>query len=216
MITIGILGAFALNNWNENRINRNAQREILSSIKSGLEDAFFKVETIKNDEEQFFYKLRDFLRQPALTDANPSKVFYDVAWAGDEASISIESYVEIQDFDKLPEKNSMIIRGISTIENRIRNIKVNNQDRLVVQQQRIDPYLVSSLSLPSLLNATDSTLQLYELGEFNLSETLNNPEFRNAIALKMSLTMHIVDQYTSLQESIREVITIIDNELNQE
>ncbi|MBT8219096.1 MAG: hypothetical protein KJP00_04700, partial [Bacteroidia bacterium] len=38
VITIGILGAFALNSWNESRIRSNMTTEILTQIRSDIED----------------------------------------------------------------------------------------------------------------------------------------------------------------------------------
>lgn len=44
VITIGILGAFALNNWNDDRLQRSEEKEILRSVRKDLENTIREFE----------------------------------------------------------------------------------------------------------------------------------------------------------------------------
>jgi hypothetical protein len=213
VITMGILGAFILNNWRDNALERQSELESLASLKQDLIDAGERINAIKEEEQIFIDKLISFLRKPVVDDFNSSELLYEIIWAGDETTQSIDTYVEIDEFDKINFKNKGIRKGVATIENRIQDLKISKGDRLSVQQQRIDPYLINDISLVSLLNAKDSSLLLHETGSFDLNKVLNRPDFRNAIALKMSITTSIISNYNGLQNDIQQLVAIIDNEI---
>jgi hypothetical protein len=47
VIVIGILGAYALNNWNEDRKNNNTEIKILNELRNDLESNYYEISNIK-------------------------------------------------------------------------------------------------------------------------------------------------------------------------
>lgn len=52
VITIGIIGAFALNNWNEDRLNSVKERELLTDLRKGAELNLLSLESYQLENQQ--------------------------------------------------------------------------------------------------------------------------------------------------------------------
>lgn len=63
VITIGILGAFALNNWNENRKETSSRKEMLNSYRNELTDNIaFLEDRITSENEPILNRLDAFIQ----------------------------------------------------------------------------------------------------------------------------------------------------------
>ena len=81
VITIGILAAFALNNWNENRKDRLQERAILAQLRSEFESNLTQIDEkieIRDRMLNAALQLLDFIDSPQLRDKD--SINLSIAW----------------------------------------------------------------------------------------------------------------------------------------
>ena len=62
VITAGVLGAFALNNWNEHRLERQEEVKMLISVKKDLENTILEFEYLNGHRENILQCTRELLK----------------------------------------------------------------------------------------------------------------------------------------------------------
>ncbi len=157
-VIVGILTAFALENWGDTLEVRKEEHEILVNLLSDLNDA--KQQSLASLGTEL--KSKDYsiiaLNQNSNADTlphgfNSDSVFYELIWDVEMDVPVINSYSDIKTTGNTGLiTNEQIRRRFTNLELSI--IHLNNQvdDRLRVQQLRIDEVLVNDLNFVRLIS----------------------------------------------------------------
>ncbi|MEQ8907359.1 DUF6090 family protein [Ekhidna sp.] len=116
VITIGILGAFALNNWNENRKEAQLERQFLERLSDDLTkdieeiDVSLKSVIARKECTEFLMKV---VENPMLLEENPHYFITSIEYAGytNKPSISDHTFEEIKSSGRLSAISNIEIRN---------------------------------------------------------------------------------------------------------
>lgn len=88
-------------------------------------------------------------------------------------------------------------------------------DRLTVQQMRIDDILVNDVNFVRLLKTTEPKINIDNELQNNYKLILENQKTRNLLALKLSLTYSVINNRQELGAEIDNLIQLLENELKR-
>jgi hypothetical protein len=212
VITIGILGAFALNNWNEERKSVAEERILLVDLRADLQKTLndFQEDTLKN-------KAR--IRQVNLIE---NYVNEDIPYATELDSCFAHFLNWSSPYPTSSAFKSLQSKGIDIIRNRdLRNAIVNLYDvDLTLVNEEYDQAewaYYESVLIPFFTKhfrrINDDT---YPRAQPNDFESLKkNTEFRNILSTIIRLRKIGVDYYAESMSQINKVISMIDEELEK-
>ena len=129
----------------------------------------------------------------------------------------LNSYSDIKNTGKIGIiKNRSIRENFTNLELTLTGLNTMVQDRLTVQQMRIDDILVNDINFIHLLKAMEPSMNIDNELQNNYELILNNQKTRNLLALKLSLTYSAIKHRQELGDEIDDLIQLVEVELKRE
>ncbi|MCK0109573.1 DUF6090 family protein [Flavobacteriaceae bacterium S0825] len=191
LVVIGILIALSINTWNENRINKNLEQELLSNLLSDVEVDIENLKDLDSISELALIAKKKILSYIKGEELSRDSVFYFVSKSGYTNSFSATTIT----YDEM--KNSDAFKIISSKEIR-REIAVLYKQYEKVKASE-DWYFIGHLTLRDIRIEDFSTGSLYQIGIgeiSNLDQVIDqiktNRQFKNALVSNYASTQHEV------------------------
>lgn len=218
-VIVGILIAFALENWQDTLQIKKEEHEILLNLHSDLLLAKQQSSDIINEEEESFNFLlsalnsnRDSLPEEFFSDS----IFYQVFWNVDMDVPVINAYSDIKNTGKTGLITNEIIRKrLTHLELGIMHLRTQVDDRLKVQQLRIDALLVNDLNFVRMIKTTIPEFQIEREPENNYRLLMEDQKIRNLAAIKLSLTNDVIRFRKELDAEIQSLISLLEAEIER-
>jgi hypothetical protein len=219
-VVVGILVAFALENWRDTQKVKKEEHEILVNLLNDLHDAkqqsasSIEVE-LKSKEYSIValnqYPDRDSLHLEFYTDS----IFYELVWNVEMEIPVINSYSDIKNTGQTGLiTNEQIRRSFTNLELSINNLGDQVDDRLKVHQLRMDGMAVNDLNFVRMISNRFPEIDTDNEPENNYPQLLANQRIRNLIAVKLSLTSGVLRYRRELDAEIDSLIDLLEAEIN--
>ena len=222
LVVIGILIALQINNWNT---EQKIEKEEISILNNLLESLYSAKE--QSDIEIFNEnQLRESLLIALGKNPNKSKLgvntisdsmVYHILWNSNPNLPVLNSYSDIKNTGKIGIIKSRSIReNFTNLELSLTRLTTLVNDRLTLQQIRIDDILVNDVNFVRLLKSMDSNINIDNELQNDYNIILNNQKTRNLLALKLSLTYDAIKHRQELGDEIDDLIQLVEVELKRE
>ncbi len=218
-VIVGILIAFALESWADTQKVKTEEHEILVHLLNDLNDAKQQSSTSLHTE----MKSKEYsilaLNHNSEIDKLPSgffsdSIFYELIWNVEMEVPVINSYSDIKNTGKTGLiTNEQIRRRFTNLELGIINLGNQVDDRLRVQQLRMDGMAVNDLNFIRLISTVVPEINIDNEPENNYHLFLEDQRIRNLIAMKMSLTHGVIRYRKALDAEIESVIALLEEEI---
>ena len=220
LVVIGILIALQVNNWNEERKMGSEEVRILNILKTDLESAveegaeFLRLDSISVEPLKMFLvepdwesrlngdgnaaSLITFSIYRVVTNVPVIQVREDLKNTGSSSSISSQ---EIR--NKLVE-----------LDNKLELLEFRIADKVTVQQTRVDEVLFKYFNLQNLVKERVTNKPHEDEWSVDLFEVLADREATNILSLKLTLSVSVFESRRQLQQTLKELILLIEQELH--
>ena len=219
-VVVGILAAFALENWRDNLEVKNEEHEILVNMLSDLQDAKQQSSSLIEVELQSRMNLISALEQKLPGDSlhevfYVDSIFYNVLWNLEMEVPVINSYSDIKNTGKSGLiTNEQIRQRFSNLELSINNLRNQIDDRLRVHQLRIDGISVTDLNYVRLISFRNQELSTDNESPNDYESLLKKKKIRNLIAIKLNLSNSVILYRRALDAEIDSLIALLEKEIN--
>jgi len=218
-VIVGILIAFALESWNDTQKVKEEEHEILVNLLNDLYDA--KQQSSLSIQVELKSKEYSILalKQNSISDSLPlefysDSIFYELIWNLEMEVPVINSYSDIKNTGKTGLiTNEKIRRRFTNLELSIVNLHNQVDDRLRVQQLRIDEIAVNDLNFVRLLSIVVPEIKVNNEPGNNYRLFLENQKTRNLIAVKLALTNGVIIYRNELDAEIKSLISLLEDEI---
>jgi hypothetical protein len=218
LVVIGILIALSINNWNENRKNSNEEIAILQSLDKNLILAKKQSESLVSTEKDSKAVLLLVLGIDTITDKNSisDNIFKDAFWSLENNIPVINTYADLKNSNKLGLiKNQKIKEKFTSLEVNLNKLKGFLDDRLYVQQIRIDDVSENEINFIPLIKSSIPTINITNEKQNNYEQIINNQRIRNLLGIKLNMTQDVLNYRENLDKEIKELIMLIESELHK-
>jgi hypothetical protein len=218
LVVIGILIALSINNWNENRKNSNEGIAILQSLDKNLILAKKQSESLVSTEKDSKAVLLLVLGIDTITDKNSisDNIFKDAFWSLENNIPVINTYADLKNSNKLGLiKNQKIKEKFTSLEVNLNKLKGFLDDRLHVQQIRIDDVSENEINFIPLIKSSIPTINITNEKQNNYEQIINNQRIRNLLGIKLNMTQDVLNYRENLDKEIKELIMLIESELHK-
>lgn len=218
-IVVGILSAFALESWRDTLRVQKEEHEILLNLFNDLEDAKRQSEELILAEEKTINLLVSALGLSSTDEPLPEEfysdsTFYYLIWNVEMDVPVINSYSDLKNTGNTGLiSNEQIRRSFTNLELGITHVTVQVDDRLKVQQMRIDELAVSDLNFIRMIKVTMPELNTDHEPENNYRLILENQRTRNLLAIKLNLTNAVLSFRRELDTEIQRLMDLLKNEI---
>lgn len=219
-VIVGILAAFAMENWRDNLEIKNEEHEILVNMLSDLQDAKQQSSSLIEVEFQSRKNLISALNQQLPGDSLHEdfyidSIFYYVIWSLEMEVPVINSYSDIKNTGKSGLiTNEQIRQRFSNLELSINNLRNQIDDRLRVHQLRIDGISVTDLNYVRLIFFKNQELSTENESPNDYESLIKDKKIRNLIAIKLNLSNSVILYRRALDAEIDSLIALLEKELN--
>ena len=218
-VIVGILVAFALENWRDTQKVKKEEHEILVNLLNDLHDAKQQSgSSIEVELKSLKYSILA-LNQHSLSDSLPmgfysDSIFLELIWYVESEVPVINSYSDIKNTGNTGLiTNEQIRRRFTNLELSIINLRIQVDDRLRVQQLRIDEIAVNDLNFVRLVSLLVPEIKVENEPENSYQRFLQNQRIRNQIALKLALTNDVIGDRRELDSEIKSLISLLEEEI---
>ena len=218
-VVVGILAAFALENWRDNLRVKKEEQEILINMLSDLQDAKQQssslIETELQSREYLISALDQQLPDGLLhEDFYIDSIFYYVIWSLEMGVPVINSYSDIKNTGKSGLiTNEQIRQRFTNLELNIHNLRNQIDDRLRVHQLRIDGISVTDLNYVRLISFRNQELSTANESPNDYEYLLKDKKIRNLIAIKLNLSNSVIMYRRALDAEIDSLIALLEEEI---
>lgn len=218
-VIVGILAALALENWNSTQQVKKEEQEILTNLYSDLKDAHQQSTSIINDELTAKDRLITALNAKSNIDPLPAyfysdSVFSDLIWSVKMDIPVIYSYSDLKNTGETALiTNEKIRQKLSNLELSMTHVRNQVDDRLRVQQLRIDELVVTRLNFVRMIKNDISEIRTDHEPTNNYPLFLEDPLARNLLAVKLTLTNDVIQYRQTLHTEILSLISLLENEI---
>lgn len=218
-VIVGILAAFALESWRDSLEVKKEEHEILVNLLNDLKEAESQSEKSIAEETASRKHLIWALLAKAGGDSLPSIVFsdsiiYDVIWDIGMNAPVINTYSDMKNTGKAGLiSNEKIRQSFTSLELSINNVLAQVNDRLRVQQLRIDEIVVNDLNYVRLTSLRIPEIPTSMEAENDYRILLADQRIRNLIAIKLNLTIAVLRYRLELHAEIKSLITMLEDEI---
>ncbi|WP_425389882.1 hypothetical protein [Ekhidna sp.] len=212
VITIGILGAFSLNSWNENRVSREVEQTLLIDLRSDLEKTItnFRHDTVINSS----YLRNIETIQRFIDEDLPYTELLDSCFGSLAGWRS--PYITSTAYETLKSRGIEIIQD-RNLRNAIVNLFEGELTFITSDYDRAEWVLYESDMIPfhtkNIRRLDDPANKLARPNDF---ESLKkNVEFINLLSMSARLRKIGIGHYQKSLESLIEVLAQIDQQLHE-
>jgi len=126
----------------------------------------------------------------------------------------INSYSDIKNTGKTSLiTNEIIRRHFTNLESCINNLTNQVDDRLRVQQLRMDGMLIEDLNFVRMISKVVPEIRIDHEPENNYRLFLEDQRIRNLIAMKLALTHEVIGFRNALDAEIEGLIALLEDEI---
>ena len=126
----------------------------------------------------------------------------------------INSYSDIKNTGKTSLiTNEIIRRHFTNLESGINNLTNQVDDRLRVQQLRMDGMLIEDLNFVRMISKVVPEIRIDHEPENNYRLFLEDQRIRNLIAMKLALTNEVIGFRNALDAEIEGLIALLEDEI---
>lgn len=218
-VIVGILAAFALESWKDTRQVQREEHEILQNLLNDLKDAKQLSSRLIQEEKESMDDLILALNSGSSNDLLPQEfysdsIFYNLIWNVEMDVPVINSYSDIKNTGKTGLiNNEQIRRSFTHLELGITHVSNQVDDRLKVQQMRIDELAVSSLNFTRIIKTRIPQIKTDHEPENNYRLLLEDQRTRNLLAIKLALTNDVIRYRRELDAEIQSLIDLLEIEI---
>ncbi len=220
-VVVGIMVAFALENWRDTQKVKKEEHEILVDLQNDLRDAKQQSALLIDGELKSRDKLVSALNHnstaTSLTgDFYSDSTMYLVLWSLEMEVPIINSYSDIENTGKTGLiTNEQIRQRFTNLELSISNLQNQIDDRLRVQQLRIDGIAVHDYNFVRMISVRNPEYQLNNEEPNNYRKLLSDKRIRNLIGIKLNLSNSVLDYRIALDAEIQSLIDLLENEIEE-
>jgi hypothetical protein len=218
-VIVGILIAFALENWGDTQKVKREEHEILINLRNDLYDSKLQSSSsllmeMKSKEYSIAALNQDLQNESLSPEFLSDSIFYELIWNVEMEVPVINSYSDIKNTGKTGLiTNEKIRRRFTNLELSIVNLRNQVDDRLRVQQLRMDGMAVNDLNFVRLISTLVPEINVDDEPENNYTLFLENQRIRNLIAVKLSLTHGVIRYRQALDAEIESLIALLEDEI---
>lgn len=219
-VIVGILAAFALENWREERQVKEEEHEILVNLLNDLHDAEKQSLSLISTEDEKRKLLLLALNQNSGSDTlfqslNSDSIFYNIIWNVDMEVPIINSYADIKNTGRTGLiSNEQIRQQFTNLEISIHNLRNQIDDRLRVQQLRIDEIAVTELNYVRMISYRNLEIRALDETENDYRALFADQRIRNLIAIKLNLFNGVIRYRKALDVEIKKLISLLEEEIS--
>lgn len=219
LVVIGILIAVQLNDLNEKRKRYNEETIILKNLYENLSLAKRKSYELIEGEKLLKQKLilvlgLDSTQIDNYSDKVEDDNFIDALWHLENYIPIINVYTDLKYTNKLELiQNKKIKAEFTDLEVKLNDLQSIIDDRLNVQQLRIDDIAENNINIIPLIKTSIPNVNIQNETPNNYSKILKNQRIRNLLGMKLIITQSTLDYRKDLDIEIGKLKMHIAEEL---
>ncbi len=214
VITIGILGAFALNNWNENRKQANEELLILSLLFEDLQQAKVQSTQFITQEGSHIRILESALGNQQTLDSllsvpDSHDVVRQIFWDFQHEAPVFRGYIDLKSSGRVSLIQSQQLRTeLTKLEETISALNFMINDRRTVHFTRIDGIAENDLNFLPMMNQNGKTIEKGPTS--NYQTLLKNQRIRNLLGMKIELATSVLNARNRLDKQLDSVLNQLE------
>ena len=219
LVVIGILIALQINTWNGERLEKKKEIKILNTLLDDLKRAEARSKTLI-DREQKHLRLYELVlgeeEQHNMLLNHPKKdsIFHEIIFTLVSEVPVIYAYSDLKNNGETGLiSNKEINSRFTFLEFKIIDLNRQLEDRLLVQQLRLDGFAIDDINFVQTLKALPPNYTISYGPENDYLKLLQNKEFINATGLKLALSDDALINRVDLLDEISVLIGLIEDEL---
>jgi len=219
LVVVGILFALQIDNWNETKKVRKEEIVILLHLLEDLQEAKRQSSSFLQAESESRSYLLTALNAESETDSlwtgrNYDSIFHDIIWTIETEVPVLNSYLDLNTSGEGGLiTNEEIRRRFSNLELSFSSLQSIVNDRLDIQQRRIDDISVNDINFLRFAQLNDPDLIVDHETENDYLKLLTNPKIRNLLAIKLNVTNTIIKSQQELDNEIAYLIALLKEEI---